>query len=81
VDSPTLKRTIEQVYSLYLPKGHHPFMYISLHLDPRTVDVNVHPTKSEVRFLHEDEIIDKIREQVVQKLDSTNATRTFSTQV
>jgi DNA mismatch repair protein MLH1 len=80
VDSPTLKRTIEQVYSLYLPKGHHPFMYISLHLDPRTVDVNVHPTKSEVRFLHEDEIIDKIREQVVQKLDSTNATRTFSTQ-
>src|SRR3954453_12952697 len=49
VESSNLRKTIENVYSLLLPKNTHPFVYLSLEIEPRNVDVNVHPTKQEVR--------------------------------
>lgn len=49
VECPSLKRACEYVYSLYLPKHTHPFVYLSLELPPHDMDVNVHPTKREVR--------------------------------
>jgi DNA mismatch repair protein MLH1 len=41
---------VEEVYSAYLPKNTHPFLYLSLTIAPQNIDVNVHPTKSIVRF-------------------------------
>ncbi|KAG8696856.1 DNA mismatch repair protein [Ceratobasidium sp. 395] len=48
VDSRRIQRGIEAVYTAILPKGAHPFVYLSLEIDPKHVDVNVHPTKREV---------------------------------
>jgi len=48
VESAALKRAIENVYSAYLPKNTHPFVYLSIAIEPANVDVNVHPTKREV---------------------------------
>jgi DNA mismatch repair protein MLH1 len=78
---PALRKTLDQVYSLYLPKASHPFLYLSLSIDPKNVDVNVHPTKHEVHFLHEDAIIDKIRMAIESKLTNCNTSRIFYTQV
>ncbi|XP_055592551.1 DNA mismatch repair protein Mlh1 [Uranotaenia lowii] len=80
VESTNLKRAIDQVYSLYLVKGTSPFIYLSIEMNPANVDVNVHPTKHEVHFLHEDEIIDKIKEAIERILLGGNASRTFYTQ-
>jgi DNA mismatch repair protein MLH1 len=43
-----LKKTVENIYITLLPKGSHPFIYLSLEINPQNVDVNVHPTKREV---------------------------------
>mmetsp|Transcript_17865 Transcript_17865/g.29353 ORF Transcript_17865/g.29353 Transcript_17865/m.29353 type:complete len:745 (-) Transcript_17865:56-2290(-) len=80
VDCSALKKALEGVYATYLPKHTHPFVFLSLHINPLNVDVNVHPTKSEVRFLHEDEIINSIREALETRLTGGNASRTFLTQ-
>lgn len=80
VENTNLKRAVEQAYSHFLPKGSHPFIYLSLDIDPKRVDVNVHPTKREVNFLNEDEIIELICEQIGAHLGKVDTSRTFSTQ-
>ncbi|KAJ8984034.1 hypothetical protein NQ317_012258 [Molorchus minor] len=50
VDCQSLKKCVDHVYSTYLPKNMHPFVYLSLELDPGDIDINVHPTKHEVHF-------------------------------
>jgi len=72
---------VDQVYSIYLAKGSNPFVYLSLNLNPMNVDVNVHPTKHEVHFLHEDKVIDKVVDAIQDKLSGANTSRTFYTQV
>lgn len=74
-----LKRSLNQVFSSFLPKGIKPFLYLSLYIKPANVDVNVHPTKREVRFLHEEEIIDNTAIQLQEKLASIDTSRTFKT--
>ncbi|CAL4105329.1 unnamed protein product, partial [Meganyctiphanes norvegica] len=80
VDSTNLRKAIETIYSSYLPKNGHPFIYLSLEIEPHLVDVNVHPTKHEVHFLNEDAIIEKIQKGVETRLLGCNSSRTFYTQ-
>lgn len=80
VEASAIKKAIEQTYSTFLPKGGHPFVYLSLDIDPQRVDVNVHPTKREVNFLNEDEIIESICREINVRLSSVDTSRTFTTQ-
>ncbi|KAF4027488.1 DNA mismatch repair protein Mlh1 [Phytophthora infestans] len=80
VECPSLKRACEYVYSLYLPKNTHPFIYLSMELPPRNIDVNVHPTKREVHFLHEEDIVDSISQAIEKQLKGSNESRSFSVQ-
>jgi DNA mismatch repair protein MLH1 len=80
VDSAIIKKSVEQTYATFLPKGGHPFFYLSLEIDPARVDVNVHPTKREVHFLNEDEIVAMICESVGESLSKVDTSRSFMTQ-
>jgi DNA mismatch repair protein MLH1 len=80
VESTVVKRAIEQTYSAFLPKGGHPFVYLDLEIEPHRVDVNVHPTKREVNFLNEDEIIELVCTEIRSKLAEVDSSRTFLTQ-
>ncbi|XP_046745958.1 DNA mismatch repair protein Mlh1 [Diprion similis] len=80
VESTPIKKMLEDLYSVYLPRKAHPWCYISLEINPANIDVNVHPTKHEVRFLHEEAIIGKVKDAVDAKLLGNNASRTFYAQ-
>ncbi|KAK5044583.1 hypothetical protein LTR84_010597 [Exophiala bonariae] len=80
VDSSAIKKAVEQTYQLFLPKGGHPFIYLSLDIEPTRVDVNVHPTKREVHFLNEDEIIEVVCSDIRERLAKVDTSRTFKTQ-
>ncbi|KAF9128870.1 DNA mismatch repair protein [Mortierella sp. GBA39] len=80
VESPAIRKAIEAVYTTYLPKNTHPWVYLSLEMDPRNVDVNVHPTKREVHFMNEEEVIATICEAIQDRLGDANVSRNFLTQ-
>lgn len=50
IKSPVIHKAILQGYSSLLPHGTQPVYVVDLKIDPRIVDVNVHPRKLEVRF-------------------------------
>merc|ERR1719284_144142 len=77
VECAPLCRAVEAVYAPVLPRHQHPWVYISLELDPTTVDVNVHPTKSEVQFLHEVMIAERVQETLAARLRERGGSRTF----
>lgn len=70
VKSPLLSRAVEEGYIEYLMQHKFPFCVLNLEFDPGLVDVNVHPTKQEVRISSEKEVSDYIVEQVASALKS-----------
>lgn len=56
VRNPTVSHAIYSAYSGLIPKDRHPAFFFFLDIDPRKVDVNVHPAKREVRFEDPQEI-------------------------
>jgi len=53
VECGALKRGVEAVYGTLVPKAPKPWLFMDVRLPPRQVEVNVHPTKREVGFLHQ----------------------------
>ena len=64
VKSPTVSHAIYDGYGVSLPKGRHPVFVLFLQIDPTRVDVNVHPTKREVRLADQDLVHQFIRQTV-----------------
>lgn len=46
----SLSHAVAQAYHTFLPIGRHPVSVINIDLEPSEVDINVHPTKAEVKF-------------------------------
>ncbi len=65
-----LTHAVLSAYETLLPKGAYPFVILFLDLPPRYVDVNVHPTKREVRFRDPPSVIDVVRQAMTQALTS-----------
>jgi len=68
ITSRPLAQAVRAAFQDYLPRTRFPVGVLWLELDPERVDVNVHPTKREVRFHHERELADELRRRVREAL-------------
>lgn len=78
VKSRYLSHAVRAAYGELLPDGAFPFFALFLQLDPRRVDVNVHPTKAEVKFEDESGIYGFLRGAVREALGRAHVTPDFS---
>ncbi|MFW6353333.1 MAG: DNA mismatch repair endonuclease MutL, partial [Verrucomicrobiota bacterium] len=56
VDSRVLNYALIESFHTHIPKGRYPASFLFLEVPPAAVDVNVHPTKREVRFRHDGQV-------------------------
>ena len=59
-----ISHAIYEAYKTMLSRDRHPMYFLFLDIDPKMIDVNVHPTKIEVKFMRQGEIHDFIRDTI-----------------
>jgi DNA mismatch repair protein MutL len=64
VQSRTLSYAVEEAYHSLLLAGRHPVAVVNVDLDPALVDANVHPAKTEVKFLRERQVYAAVQRAV-----------------
>ena len=78
VKNATVSHAIYEGYGVSLPKGHHPLFVLFVEIDPARVDVNVHPTKREVRFADADLVHRAVQRAIRSAVGSTIGERAFA---
>ena len=68
VSSHLLARAVEEAYHGLLMQGKHPVVIINISLPPQEVDVNIHPTKREVKFQNEHLVFSAVQRTVRRAL-------------
>lgn len=69
-----LNHAVAGAYENLLPEGSFPFYVLFLEIDPKHIDVNVHPTKTEIKFDDERAVYAVVRSAVRQALGAHNLT-------
>ena len=82
IKSKTASAALEQAYSSYIPTEKFPCCVLNIRINPRAVDVNVHPAKLEVKFSNEKPVFDAVYYTVRSALeqDVTRPAMEFPTQ-
>lgn len=68
IKSKILESAVEEAYKTLLPINKFPVVVLHVYIDPNKIDVNVHPTKMEVRFKDEEEIYRFVLESIRKNL-------------
>lgn len=63
-------RYITDSYHTYIPQDRYPIVVMKIDVDPILVDVNVHPTKMDIKFSKMDTLKDLITKTITSKLES-----------
>ena len=64
----SLIQAVILAYREFLPPGRYPVAVLFLTVDPESIDVNVHPAKTEVRFLEQNRLFSLIKSALTEKL-------------
>jgi len=68
VESRTLNYAIIEAYHTSIPRGRYPVVFLLFDVDPGRIDVNVHPTKREIRFREESQVRHRVLNSILERL-------------
>ncbi|MFW5631754.1 MAG: DNA mismatch repair endonuclease MutL [Acetivibrio ethanolgignens] len=68
IKSAIINKAIEEAYKPYSMTHRYPFTSIILELDPARIDVNVHPTKMEIRISNQEEVFQFVYDAISEAL-------------
>jgi DNA mismatch repair protein MutL len=74
IKSPYLHHAVTSAYEATIAQGAHPFYVLFLEIDPSHIDINIHPTKTEIKFDDEKTIYAILRSAVRQAIGAYNLT-------
>jgi DNA mismatch repair protein MutL len=63
-----MSKAIYEAYHSLLFMGKHPVFVMNIEIDPAKIDVNVHPTKSDIKIEQKEEVLDAVKEAVLLAL-------------
>ncbi len=67
-----LNRTINDSYHSYKPDNRYPIIVLKIEVDPALVDVNIHPTKMDVKFSNFDSLTELVKNSIINKIKNIN---------
>lgn len=65
-------KVIIDTYHTYIPESKYPIVILNINVDPILIDVNIHPTKMDIKFSKIDTLKDLINTTIKNKLESIN---------
>ena len=77
IRSPYLNHAVEQAFEELIPDDAFPGFFLFLETDPEQIDVNVHPTKTEIKFQDERFVYQVIKSAVKRSLGKHNVSPTL----
>ena len=66
----SLNKCIIDAYHTYIHKGRYPIIVLNIDVDPILVDINIHPTKMDIKFSKMDSLIELITKCISEKLEN-----------
>ena len=69
IKSALLSKAVEEAYKGFMMQHQYPFCVLYFTMDTELLDVNVHPTKMELRFSHQEEIYRQMRDMISDALN------------
>lgn len=72
IENRVIAYAIKNAYSNAIPKERYPFFFLYINIDSSKIDVNVHPSKKEVRIKNEREISGILYNTIVKNINSGN---------
>lgn len=72
IKSPYLHHSILNAFQGLIQEGHHPSYFLNLDVDPQFIDINIHPTKTEIKFEDEKAIYAILHSAIKQSLGKFN---------
>ena len=67
-----ISKVIIDTYHTYIPESKYPIVILNINVDPILIDVNIHPTKMDIKFSKIDTLKDLINTTIKNKLESIN---------